>query len=318
MLHNPFHSDKWYVLLGIMAEKLLLAYYHLSTSSNFKSDVTVAPVWMLCIVMHALSISNMYCLLPAACCWLLLCECYLNLTTCLYKAMEHMVNLILSECWRGETFFECAVWTYCQTSTPVYLVNLQHHIQNSFVIHQHIVTVSSSMEKVYDTTQIYGICRAFHQWNLGTGYHCVFETFSKMFISMPFSAVFICALSPRKWNNKRIYFKHDYFLQSPSVWLQMHWACMSWHCYILKTSTFSIFSGPLIPLKTAYRSLFVVCHTQLWRMDFHSLWQRLGVCISPACAVHISSSLAFSVTASSGGSCTGDGWKLNGNSHWMF
>jgi hypothetical protein len=48
----------------------------------------------------------------------------------------------------------------------VYLVNLEYHIQNSFLLRQHLVAVFLDLEKAYETTWRCGILRTLHRWNL--------------------------------------------------------------------------------------------------------------------------------------------------------
>jgi hypothetical protein len=67
---TPFHSSTQYVSLGDIAQKLLIDTHRLSLSDNLKSDIAIVSVWTLHIQMHAISISNIYCVLPVVLVWI--------------------------------------------------------------------------------------------------------------------------------------------------------------------------------------------------------------------------------------------------------
>jgi protein gp37 len=48
-----------------------VALYRLSLSDSFKSNVAIVPVRTVDIIMHAVSVRNIYRVLPATCCQLL-------------------------------------------------------------------------------------------------------------------------------------------------------------------------------------------------------------------------------------------------------
>lgn len=56
------HSNRWYILFGDIAEKLFLTCVPCHWAvMKFKSDSTIVLMWILVIVVHAVSTSKMFC-----------------------------------------------------------------------------------------------------------------------------------------------------------------------------------------------------------------------------------------------------------------
>jgi hypothetical protein len=67
---------------------------------------------------------------------------------------------------KAEISFKCSVWVLTPQITLEHFVNLEHCIQNSIVMCQHIIAAFFNLEKVYDTTRQYNILRTLQERNL--------------------------------------------------------------------------------------------------------------------------------------------------------
>jgi hypothetical protein len=89
----------------------------------------------------------------------------MSLSSC--KTMEPMVNHHLIWILESRNIIlnvQCGLRRHM--SSLDHLVNLEHEIQNSFLIHQHLKATFLNLEKVYDTTWRYGTQRTFDCWNM--------------------------------------------------------------------------------------------------------------------------------------------------------
>jgi hypothetical protein len=68
-------------------------------------------------------------------------------------------------------------WICHNRSTLDHLVNLDHQIQNSFLLGQHVVVIFFNLQKAYDTAWQYDILRTLHQWNLRGQLHVFISNF---------------------------------------------------------------------------------------------------------------------------------------------
>jgi hypothetical protein len=90
----------------------------------------------------------------------------IRLNSCLRKTMERMVNRRLVWVLENRNLLSNAQCGFRRNrSTLDYLVTLEHQIQNSFLLRQHVVAVFFDVEKAYDTTWQYGILKTLHQCN---------------------------------------------------------------------------------------------------------------------------------------------------------
>jgi hypothetical protein len=123
----------------------------------------------------------------------------ISLTSCLCKIMEHMVNRHHVWILESRNLLSNAQYGFRRhRSTTDHLANLEYHVQNSFLLLQHLVAVFFDLEKAYDTIWRYGILRTLHRWNLrgpGSLFPC------------PPRQCFIWALPTRKWSATRTHTK---------------------------------------------------------------------------------------------------------------
>jgi hypothetical protein len=134
----------------------------------------------------------------------------MSLTSCLCKAVEHMVNHQLVRVLEIQNLLsnaQCGFWHH--RSTLDHLVNLEYHIQNAFLLHQDFVTVFFDLEKAYGTTWQYHIPRTLHRWNLRGWLPLFLSNFLQAHLPCPPQEYVICMLSSRKWSSIRINFKCD-------------------------------------------------------------------------------------------------------------
>jgi potassium voltage-gated channel Eag-related subfamily H protein 8 len=115
----------------------------------------------------------------------------ISLTSCLCKTVERMVNRHLVWFLESRNLLSSAQCGFRPNrSTLDHLVNLEHQIQKSFLLRQHVVAVFFDLEKAYDNTWRYGILRTLHQWNVRVDSPCSFRTFSRTVTSVSALAMF--------------------------------------------------------------------------------------------------------------------------------
>jgi hypothetical protein len=91
----------------------------------------------------------------------------ISLTSCLCKTVEGMVNRRLIWVLENRNLLcEDRCGFRRLRSALDHLVSLEYHIQNAFLLRQHLVAVFFDLEKAYDTTWRYGILRTLHHRNV--------------------------------------------------------------------------------------------------------------------------------------------------------
>jgi hypothetical protein len=105
----------------------------------------------------------------------------------------------------------------CHRSSLDHLMNLEYHIQNSFILFQHFVSVLCDLEEVCDIMW-YSNLRTLHVWNLWSLLLFFLSDFLQDCYSCVCLAVFICMLSSTKWSTTGISF-NNYHLWDGLMWL---------------------------------------------------------------------------------------------------
>jgi hypothetical protein len=91
----------------------------------------------------------------------------IRLNGCVCKTMEWTVNYWLTWILESRNLLlntHCGL--QCHRSTLDNLMNLEYHIQNSFVMCQYLVTIFFDLKKAYDRSWQSDILRTYHRWNL--------------------------------------------------------------------------------------------------------------------------------------------------------
>jgi potassium voltage-gated channel Eag-related subfamily H protein 8 len=91
----------------------------------------------------------------------------IGLTSCLCKTVERMVNCRVVWVLENQNLFPGAQCGFRRhRSAPDYVMNLEYHIQNAFLLCHRLVAVLFDLEKAYGTTWRCGILRTLHRWKV--------------------------------------------------------------------------------------------------------------------------------------------------------
>jgi hypothetical protein len=199
--------------------------------------------------------------------------------------MGYMVNYCLL--WAlessGVLMNECSVWVTVSYIAPWTHVNLEHHIQNAFLMCRHLVTVFLGMEKAYETAWWWGVLRTFHGWNLNFGYRGLF-----CFLQNYHLISLICLYILYQNGNE---VPQGMVFKCEHVFNFSQWVHLSEPCCMLVT---------LLPTVVTWtwfcKLLYIISHTGLCRTDFPSLQLWSKVYTLHRCKVYVVP-LMFSSTA---------------------
>jgi hypothetical protein len=82
-------------------------------------------------------------------------------------------------------------------------VNLEYHVQNSFLLRQHLVAVFFDLDRLMTQLGVMVSLEPFTGGILDADYYCFFRTYSRIVISVSLSAMFYLSVTHKKMESHK-------------------------------------------------------------------------------------------------------------------